>query len=285
MSVGLVLEGGGMRGAFTAGVLQALHSEGFRFDYIAGVSAGALTAISYISGQPRRNYDTFVEYAGDPRYMGIAHLHSSGSFFNFDFVLGDLVYDLLPLDFDAFWESPCRLRIGVTDCETGRAIFYDKEALRGDRRLTLLRASSSLPLIAPIVEWQGKHLMDGGLASPIPIEASLDDGNDRHIIVMTRDAEYQARKMKNMKLIERKYARFPAFIQLLRQRHVIYEERRRLCYELEKQGKAVVIAPRQPITITRYEKGREKLAALHDRGLIDTAYKLDAIRTLVGQGT
>ena len=281
MSVGLVLEGGGMRGAYTAGVLQALYSENIHFNYIAGVSAGALTALSYISGQPRRNYNTFVEYAGDPRYMGLSHLHEKGSFFNFDFMLGELAYDLLPLDFDAFYSSPCRLRIGTTDCESGRAVFYDKTDMLGDPKLSALRASASLPLVAPIVEWNGRKLMDGGLASPIPIEIALDDGCDYNVIVLTRDADYVAQKMKNMRLIERKYADYPAFIHVLRQRHALYMERRRFVFELERLGKAVVIMPRQPITITRYERGREKLAALHDRGMIDTAYKLPDIRRML----
>ena len=281
MPVGLVLEGGGMRGAYTAGVLQALYSEKINFNYVVGVSAGALTATSFISGQPRRNYDTFVEYAGDPRYMGLNYLHRTGSMFNFDFVLGDLVYDLLPLDMDAFFSSPCRLRVGATDCDSGRAVFYEKEALRGDRALTVLRASSSLPLVAPIVNYGGRHLMDGGLASPIPVDISLDDGNTGHVVVLTRDRGFTCGPFKNMRLLERKYARYPAFISALRQRHVKYAEQRRLAFELERQGKAVVIAPFDPITITRYERGREKLASLFDRGMIETAYALPKIRAMM----
>lgn len=281
MAVGLVLEGGGMRGAFTAGVLQALYSEKINFDYIVGVSAGALTAVSFMSGQPRRNYDTFVEYAGDPRYMGLKYLRSKKGYFNFDFVLGELVYDIMPLDFEALYSNPCRFAIGTTDCETGRALFYYKDELKDDRNLTVLRASSSLPLVAPTVEWKGKVLMDGGLASPIPVEQALDDGCDCMVIVLTRELEFEAQPMKNIRLMERIYSKYPAFVQTLRQRHIVYAERRKLAFELEKQGRAVVIAPRQPITITRYESNREKLASLHDRGIIDTAYKLEAIRKML----
>jgi len=182
MSVGLVLEGGGQRGAYTAGVLQGLWSEGVRLDYVVGVSAGALTGINYVSGQLRRNYNTFVKYAPDPRYMGVRHIREHGGIFNFDFLLGNIVYDLLPFDFETFFGSSCRMRIGATDCRTGEAVYYDKEALRGDPRLTVLRATASLPLVSKMIRFDGRELLDGGIADPIPLQRSIDDGNDFNII-------------------------------------------------------------------------------------------------------
>ena len=281
MAVGLILEGGGMRGAYTAGVLQALYSEKLNFDYITGVSAGALTAVSYISGQPRRNYDTFVQYASDPRYMGLNQLHQTGNIFNFNFVLGTLCEELLPLDKEAFFASDARFMIGTTDLNTGKAVFYDKESLRGDDKYSVLRASASLPLLADTIHWKGHPLLDGGIADPIPIDRSIADGNDKHVVVLTRDRSFVCKKYKNMALIERRYAAYPDFIEAIKRRHVVYQQQREQIFELEKQGKAVVIAPREPITITRYERRSEPLAALHDRGMIDTAYKLDEIRRLM----
>ena len=281
MAVGLILEGGGMRGAYTAGVLQALYSEKLGFDYITGVSAGALTAVSYISGQPRRNYDTFVQYASDPRYMGLNQLHKTGNIFNFNFVLGTLCDELLPLDKEAFFASGTRFLIGATDLNTGEAVYYDKEALRGDDKYSVLRASASLPLLADIIHWKGRPLMDGGIADPIPIDRSIADGNDKHVVVLTRDRSFVCKKYKNMALIEGRYAAYPDFIEAIKRRHIVYQQQREKIFELEKQGKAVVIAPREPITITRYERRSEPLAALHDRGMIDTAYKLDEIRRLM----
>ncbi len=172
MSVGLVLEGGGQRGAYTAGVLQGLWSEGICLDYVVGVSAGALTGINYVSGQLRRNYDTFVKYSPDPRYMGFRHIRDHGSFFNFDFLLGDIIYDLLPFDFEAFFSSPCRMRIGTTDCRTGEAVYFDKESLREDPALKVLRATASLPLVSDMVSFRGRDLLDGGIADPIPLQRS-----------------------------------------------------------------------------------------------------------------
>lgn len=280
MPVGLVLEGGGQRGAYTAGVLQALYSEGIRFDYIVGVSAGALTAMSYVSGQPRRNYHTFVGYASDPRYMGFSHYFENGGVFNFDFVLGDLVYNILPLDFEAFYANPCRLRIGATDCRTGKAVYFDKEALRGDARLTALRASASLPLVSQIIDFGGRDLLDGGLRDPIPILRSLADGNAYNVVVLTRNADFTPKKPSLMSVSRRMYADYPNLIKTLEDRPERYARQRDLCLELERRGRAVVIRPIAPLKVGRYERDTERLAALYDTAMSELACRLDDIRGL-----
>lgn len=281
MAAGLVLEGGGMRGAYTAGVLQALDSENIHFDYIIGVSAGALTAVSYIAGQPRRNYDTFVKYCRDPRYMGFGQLHATGNMFNFDFALREMCEVELPLDKEAFFSSGVRFVTGTTDIVNGGAVYWDKEELIGDEKYSILRASSSLPLLADIVEWKGYKLMDGGLSDPIPFERAFADGCDKLVVVLTRDRGFVAKKYKNLAIIERRYAAYPKFIEDIKNRHIVYNAQREKLFELEKEGKVVVIAPRDPIKILRYERRSEPLAALHDRGMIDTAYKLDDIRRIL----
>ncbi len=283
MSVGLVLQGGGQRCAYTAGILQGLYSEGIHFDYVAGVSAGALTAISYISGQPRRNYDCFVKYASDPRYMGIDHLRATGSAFNFDFLFGDMVRDLLPFDFDAFYSSPCRLRIGTTDCVTGEAVYYDKEDLKGDGRMTVLRASSSLPIIAKVEHYEGRDLMDGGLSDPIPIEQSIEEGNEFNVIVLTRNIDYVCQKDDKQYLYRRMYPQYPKLLELLEHEHEVNNYQRWLCYELQRQGKAVVLQPTEPLKVTVYERRSERLAALHDSALIDLAGRIGDIRDLIAR--
>ena len=270
-----------MRGAYTAGVLQALYSENIHFDYIIGVSAGALTAVSYIAGQPRRNYDTFVQYASDPRYMGFGQLHATGNMFNFDFALGTLCDEIMPLDKEAFFSSGVRFLIGATDIETGEPVFWEKEELKNDPKYSVLRASSSLPLLADIIEWKGRKMMDGGLSAPIPFERALEDGCEKLVIVLTRDRDYVAKKYKNLALIERRYAAYPRYIEDIKNRHIVYNDERRRIFEMEKEGRAVVLAPRAPISMLRYERRSEPLAALHDRGMIDTAYKLDEIRRIV----
>lgn len=281
MSVGLVLEGGGMRGAFTAGALQMLHAEKIRFDYVIGVSAGALTALSFISDQPLRNYETFVKYAPDPRYVSMSNLAKKGSMFDWDFVLGEIVYDLLPFDFDAFFESPTRFVITTTDVNEGRPIYYQKESLRDDRELRVLRATASLPLIAPMVEFDGRLLLDGGIADPIPIEKSIADGNEYNVVILTRDREYTSGSMKNMQLLKAIYRDYPELLEVLRLRSEIYRRQREYIWQLEQEGKCIVICPNEPITIGKYEKNAEKLAALHDTAMFDTFPKIAAIREML----
>lgn len=162
MSVGLVLEGGGMRGAYTGGFLETMLSEEIVFPYVIGVSAGALTAVSYISGQRGRNYRTFAEFATTPQYASIANLAKTGSLFNFDYMLKELPAKELPLDSDTFFESPQRLVIAVTNMETGRPEFYEKDRIKDDEEMLLLRATSSLPLVAKPVFFDDKIFMDGG---------------------------------------------------------------------------------------------------------------------------
>ena len=283
MSVGLVLQGGGHRGAYTAGILQGLYSEGIRLNYVAGVSAGALTGINYVSGQPRRNYETFVKYASDPRYMGFGHLKSGGSYFNFDFLLGTLAYDLMPFDFDAFYSSPCRMRIGTIDCNTGEAVYFDKKALRGDRRLTVLRASASLPLFANVEYFDGRELMDGGLADPIPIERSIADGNEFNIIVLTRNSYYINKKDELMRLYRRDYGHYPRLLEALEYNHELCLSQRKLCHELEREGKAVVLQPIAPLKVNLREYRWKPLAALHDTAMTELAGRMGDIRALIAR--
>lgn len=283
MSVGLVLQGGGQRCVYTAGILQGLHSEGIRLNYVAGVSAGALTGMSYVSGQPRRNYEVFVRHASDPRYMGFDHLRATGSYFNFDFLLNTLVHDLVPFDFDAFYSSPCRMRIGTIDCNTGEAVYFDKEALRGDRRMTVLRASSSLPLFANVEQFDGRELMDGGLADPIPIERSLADGNEYNIIVLTRNSYYINRRDDLMSFYPRRYGQYPRLLEALEHNHEVCLRQRKLCYELERAGKAVVLQPIAPLRVNIRERRWQPLAELHYRALVELAGRLDDIRALIAR--
>lgn len=281
MSVGLVLEGGGMRGAYTSGVLEMMMRENLHFDYIAGVSAGALTAMSFISRQPRRNYDIFVKYVSDPRYLGVSHLRKEGSIFNFDFILGELTQDILPFDFDTFWHDEARFMIGTTDCVTGKPLYFDKESLLGDPKLTPLRASSSLPMVSPIVEFGGYKLLDGGIADPIPIERSIADGNEYNVVVLTRPADYVKKPLSNAYFFAKRYTEYPEFVEALLKRHEVYTRQQRLVEQLERDGKAVVIRPIAPMRVGRFERNPERLAALFDNAMIECNPKLPLIKKLM----
>lgn len=191
MPTGLVLEGGGTRGAYTSGVLDVLLEKGVEFPSVYGISAGACNAVSYISKQPRRNFEIFYRYIGDERYLSISNLRRTGSVFGFGFIFGEMSHQLLPLDYDTFYQSKVNFQAGATNIVTGQVVFFGKEDMKDP--MDVLRASASLPMMAPIVHYKGYQLLDGGVACPIPFEQSLRDGNEKNVIVLTRDITYRKR--------------------------------------------------------------------------------------------
>lgn len=281
MSIGLVLEGGGMRGAFTAGVLEVLMREDINFKYVIGVSAGALTAMSYLSGQKRRNYTTFVEYAPRSQYASFSNLAKTGNMFNFDYILGDVVDTLLPFDFDKFFAGNAEFVIGATHCETGRPTFFRKSQLKTkEALLTALRASSSLPLISQTVEINGHDFLDGGIASPVPFEKSISDGNERNIVVLTRNEGYEIKPQSpTMKaMFNARYPQYPNLVRTLCMRHEIYRRQIEKLKKSEQEGKTIIIRPIAPLKVGRYEKNRERLAELHDTAMIECYKKIPLIK-------
>ncbi|WP_411656092.1 patatin-like phospholipase family protein [Anaeromassilibacillus sp. SJQ-1] len=189
MPVGLVLEGGGTRGAYTSGVLDVFSKNQIIFPVVYGISAGACNALSYISGQVGRNFHIFYDYIQDDRYMSVASLRRTGNLFGFDFIFGELSRKLLPFDYKAFFESPVQLKAGTTDLYTGKPLFFGKEEM--DERFLPVRASSAMPFVSEIVFYQGHALLDGGCSTSIPLQCSLEDGNSYNVVVLTRDASYR----------------------------------------------------------------------------------------------
>lgn len=281
MSVGLVLEGGGMRGAYTSGVLETFLQNQIEFPVVYGISAGACNALSYISRQPGRNYQIFHQYLADERYISVTNLRKTGSLFGFDFIFGELFHELLPFDYRTFFDSPIRLRVGTTDMHTGQVVFYDKEEL--DENMMPVRASSSIPFVSNIVSYKGRELLDGGIAMPIPIERSLFDGNQLNVVVLTRDASYRKRPRPEFSraVLRVKYGDYPHFIDTMMKRSEVYNNETEVCRRQEKGGNAVVIRPSSPIVIGRYEKDPNRLAAIYEMGQRDAESKLAEIRTLL----
>lgn len=281
MSIGLVLEGGGTRGAYTSGVLDVLMEQNFEFPTVYGISAGACNALSFISKQQRRNFEIFYRYIRDERYISIASLYRTGSLFGFDFIFGELFHELLPFDYQAFFTSPVELKVGATDLETGRTIFFSKEDF--DDQLTPVRASSSLPFVSPIVEYNGKKLLDGGCATPIPVEKAIADGNRKNVIVLTRDATYRKSLRSDFPraVLRVKYGDYPEFVQTMMTRSAEYNRETDLCRDLEKAGEAFIIRPSRPILLSRYEKDPEKLKSIYEMGVCDCFEKLSELRSFM----
>ena len=165
MSVGLVLEGGGMRGSYTAGVLSAFEDNDVYFPSIYGISAGACNALSYISGQSYRNHDIFYQYVQGDKYVSVKNFIKHGCMFDFDYIFGDLFHTILPFDYEAFKKSSVKFYAGATDIQTGLPVFFTKDDM--DERMDVIRASSSLPFLSNIIKVGNYKLLDGGISMPI----------------------------------------------------------------------------------------------------------------------
>ena len=281
MKTGLVLEGGGMRGLYTVGVLDWFMEQDFLPDYIIGVSAGADNAISYISGQRGRGYRVTMDYLGDKRYISLSNFIRTKSVFGMDFVFDEVPKRLDPFDYQAFLDAPCEFFAGVTDVRTGKPVYFGKQPTIEEEGM-VLRASSSIPMFSPMVEFQGGLYLDGGTADPIPVRRAMEDGCDRLIVVLTRDRLYEKKQEGLRRLYSRKFREYPAMVQLLDTRHQLYNETRRFLFRLEEEGRAVVIAPRAPLEISRFEKKREPLDKVFRQGFRDAEEKWPSIREHLG---
>lgn len=283
MSAALVLEGGGTRGAYTAGVLDVFLQNGIEFPSVYGISAGACNAMSYISKQFGRNLTIFQKYVCDERYLSVANLRKTGSLFGFGFIFGEMSHELLPFDYDAFFASPVQFRIGATNVDTGRAVFFNKEDLK--ESMDAVRASASLPMVSPIVEYQGYRLLDGGVADPIPVERSIFDGNGRNVLVLTRDATYRksARPEFPLPVMKAVYREYPKLVEAMMNRSERYNTQLEVCRRLEAKGKAFIIRPSSPILTGRYEKDPVKLTELYYRGVRDARKKLKDLQAFLQQ--
>lgn len=267
--VGLVLEGGGLRGLYTIGVLDYFMDHNLFLPYVVGVSAGACNGCSYVSRQRGRNYKINVGYIEDPRYLSLRSLMKTGSLFGMDFIFKDMPHHLVPLDYDTFYGSDTVFYIGTTDCETGEAVFYSKEEM--DYDCTPLAASSSLPLISPIVSFAGRKLMDGGIADSIPIDKSMADGNKKHVVILTRDRAYRKEPGKHMGVLRRKYRQYPAFVKALENRHLMYNRTLEQLRRMEAEGSVFIIAPQKPVEVKSTDKNKQKLQALYDTGYLEAS--------------
>lgn len=274
----LILEGGGMRGLYTAGVLDYFLDKGLIFKDIIGVSAGACNSVSYITRQRGRSLDINAGYCADKRYVSLMGLFTRGSIFNMDFLFDDIPNKLIPFDYDKYAESDCRLTAVSTDCMTGKPLYAPIRDMRTDG--IYVRASSSIPMVSPIVEANGRKLVDGGPSDSIPVGYSVESGFDKHIIILTQHDGYVKKKNRLYPLCRLVLKEYPNLLEAIRNRHDVYNESVRLAQQLEKDNKAVIIRPRQPVEVSRFEKNPENLRKLYNIGYEDAREKYAAILDL-----
>ncbi len=268
MKVGLLLEGGAMRGLYSAGVLDYFMEKDLKIDGIVGVSAGALFGMNYKSKQIGRVLRYNKKYASNKHYMGVYSWLTSGNIMNEDFCFHKLVHELDPVDFKTYKESDVDFYAVVTNLETGRAEYIQLDDLSDHNQLEYLRASGSMPLVSKIVHVNQQKYLDGGVADSIPIDKILTMGFDKIIVVLTRPIEYRKTK-SNQSIFKIFYRKYPQFIQTMNQRYQKYNKGVEKIIELEKQKKIFVIRPSKTIPIKRIEKDTEKIQEMYDLGKDD----------------
>lgn len=269
--IGLVLEGGGMRGLFTAGVLDFFIDRNIDFPYIIGVSAGVCHGTSFVTKQRGRTRDINIDNIRDKRYVSFQNFLKTGSLFGMDFIFDEIPNKLYPFDFDAFNSSKTEFITGVTDVHTGKPKYFGREYYKWIN--TIARASSSIPLFSPIVDFEGGQYLDGGTSDPIPVRKALADGCDKVVTILTRDRSFVRKPEKFRWIYRRAFRNYPEMVRCLDERHKVYNSTRSFLWDLEKQGKAFVIAPPTPVTISRFERNKSKLLELYKQGY-DTAAEL-----------
>ena len=267
----LVLEGGGLRGVFTCGVLDCFMDHGIRFPFTVGVSAGACNGLSYMSGQRGRAKKSNIDLMDEHHYVGFKYLLTQKCIMDFKLLFEDFPEKIIPYDYEAYFSNPDRFVMVTTNCLTGKAEYLE-EKQSSKRVMEIVRASSSLPFVSPVTYVDGVPMLDGGIVDSIPVDHAMSQGYDKSVVILTRNKGYR-KKDRRMPLASIIYKQYPNLQKALNQRNAAYNETMELIERLEDEGKILVIRPVKPIEVGRMEKDTDKLRALYQEGY-DIAEKL-----------
>ncbi|UCZ55217.1 patatin family protein [Bacillus shivajii] len=273
---GLVLEGGGMKGLYTAGVLEYFLEKNIFFNYVIGVSAGACMGASYLSRQKGRNKKVNVELVNDPRYLSWRNLLFKREIFGMDFLFDEVPKHIVPFDFERLRKTEERFLIGTMDCHTGEAIYYNKDEHSTDI-LKIIRASSSLPFIARPVEYNGRVLLDGGLVDPIPIRKAKEDGNQKNIVIMTKATNQRLNKSNISSLLKRLYKKYPVVAESFENRLDIYNDTLSFIESEQEKEHVFLIQPSIDLPVSSFERSQKRLLQLYELGYHDAKTQLDSL--------
>ena len=261
---GLILEGGGMRGVFTCGVLDNLMDRGIRFPYTIGVSAGACNGLSYMSGQRGRGKYSNITLLEEYRYIGLKQLLLKGNIMDFDLLFYEFPERIIPYDYEAFAKCEERYEMVTTSCRTGQACYFDEKE-DPKRIIDIVKASSSLPFVSPISYVDGEPMLDGGISDSIPILRARELGFDNNLVVLTRNKGYR-KPQKPTRVPPFFYRKYPKLREMIRKRNACYNEQIEMVERLETEGKLTVIRPVNPIVVDRMERDTQKLLDLYNEG-------------------
>lgn len=265
---GLILEGGGMKGIYTAGVLDFFMEKEIEFSDCYGVSAGACHLCNYMSGQRGRSYRISVNYLDMKQYCSRWSLFTTGDLFGVDMNYSLIPDYLDPYDYDAAAKFAGRAFAVVTDIETGTPAYLPLKDLRKD--ILAVRASSSLPLVSRNVKIDGRLYLDGGISDSIPVRQSIKDGNRKNVVIMTKEEGFVRQPAgAELALVRTRYLRYPKVYELMRERHLSYNATVQYIEEKKGKGEMFVIRPKHKSEVGRIEKDKEKMKALYEEGYCD----------------
>lgn len=271
---GLVLEGGGMRGVFTCGVLDCFMDRGIRFPYVIGVSAGACNGLSYMSGQRGRARYSNIDMMEKYRYIGVRYLWTQHSILDQKLLYEDFPDRLVPFDYAAYRENPAVFEMVTTNCLTGKACYLsEKENMH--RLVQIAKASSSLPYVCPVAFVDRRPMLDGGIVDSIPVERAQALGYEHNVVVLTRNRGYRKTE-KDLRIPRFIYTRFPRLRVALSHRCAYYNRQLELVEQLEDEGRIIAIRPEKPVVVDRIEKDVRKLTNLYDEGYACAVRMLEA---------
>ena len=261
---GLVLEGGGMRGVFTCGVLDNFMDRGIRFPYTIGVSAGACNGLSYMSEQRGRAKYSNIDLLREYHYIGLKQLLLKGNLIDFDLLFYTFPEKIIPYDYERLAACEEHFEMVTTDCRTGKACYFE-EKHDPERVIDLVKASSSLPFVSPISYVDGRPMLDGGITDSIPLLRAQELGYNNNIVVLTRNRGY--RKPDKPTLVPPFiYRKYPELRRAIHSRNKMYNEQISTIEQLEESGKLTVLRPQRPIEVGRMERDYRKLVSLYEEG-------------------
>ncbi|MFL1684538.1 MULTISPECIES: patatin family protein [Bacteroidales] len=264
-NMGLVLEGGGMRGIFTCGVLDYFMDHNIWFPYVIGVSAGACNGLSYVSRQKGRARRSNIDILEEFRYVGLKYMFSQRNIMDFKLLFDDLPNRILPYDYATYFHSSTRFVMVTSNCLTGKAEYMEEKS-SPQRLLDICRASSSLPFVCPVTWVDNIPMLDGGICDSIPVKRAIEEGFSRNVLVLTRNKGYR-KDEKEIKVPPFFYRKYPLIRKSLAIRNKKYNETMDMIDRMEDEGTAIVIRPEQPMQVGRIEKDIQKLKDLYEEGV------------------
>ena len=263
-NIALVLEGGGLRGVFTCGVLDCFMDRGITFPFTIGVSAGACNGLSFMSGQRGRAKSSNIDLMEKYHYVGLKYLLTQGCIMDFKLLFEDFPERIIPYDYNKYFSNPDRFVMVTTNCLTGKAEYFEEKS-SAERVMSIVRASSSLPFVSKITYVDGVPMLDGGIVDSIPLRYAMEQGYERLVVILTRNKGYRKKNSK-MRIAKAWYRKYPELQKALSERNEVYNRTMDLIEDLEKQGKIIVIRPVKPVQVGRMEKDTEKLRELYQEG-------------------